>query len=115
MSGRLLYLSLIIYGLSESIAIYGLVLFLMAGNSLNFYIFLILCLVCLGIYFPRYGQWEDWAKRKWNHKNKEGRETSNAMANKFRCKECGSLIVEKSLKWDKRQVCPYCGAEDAIA
>ena len=60
--GRLLYLSLIIYGLSESIAIYGLVLFLMAGNSLNFYIFLILCLVCLGIYFPRYGQWEKWAK-----------------------------------------------------
>jgi hypothetical protein len=110
-----LYLSLIIYGLSESIAIYGLVLFVMAGNSLNFYIFLILCLVCLGIYFPRYSQWESWAKREWNLKNKGGRETSNAMPNKFRCKECNALIVEKSLKWDNRQVCPYCGAEDAMA
>ena len=60
--GRFLILSLIIYALSESIAIYGLILFFLAGNSLNFYIFLILCLVCLGIYFPRYGQWEKWAK-----------------------------------------------------
>jgi predicted RNA-binding Zn-ribbon protein involved in translation (DUF1610 family) len=40
------------------------------------------------------------------------RETSNAMAYEFRCKECDSLIVEKSPKWDKRQVCPYCGARD---
>jgi hypothetical protein len=70
--GRLLNLSLIIYALSESIAIYGLILFLLAGNSLNFYIFLMLCLVCLGIYFPRYGQWESWAKREWNLKNKGG-------------------------------------------
>lgn len=60
--GRFLILSLIIYALCESIAIYGLILFLIAGNSLNFYTFLILCLVCLGIYFPRYGQWEKWAK-----------------------------------------------------
>jgi F0F1-type ATP synthase membrane subunit c/vacuolar-type H+-ATPase subunit K len=59
---RLMPLSLIIYALCESIAIYGLILFLLAGNSLNFYIFLILCLVCLGIYFPRYGQWEKLAK-----------------------------------------------------
>jgi len=58
---RLLILSCIIYALCESIAIFGLILFLLAGNSLNFYIFLILCFVCFGIYFPRYGQWKKWA------------------------------------------------------
>jgi hypothetical protein len=59
---RLVILSLIIYAICESIVIYGLVLFLMAGSTLSFYFFLLLGLLCLGIYFPRYGQWEKWAK-----------------------------------------------------
>ncbi len=58
---RLLNLSVAIYALCESIAVFGLVLFLLSGSTLDFYVFLVLCLVCLGIYFPRYGQWEQWA------------------------------------------------------
>lgn len=58
---RLLLLSIIIYALCEVIAIYGHILFLVAGNSQNFYIFLALCVICLGIFFPRYGQWKKWA------------------------------------------------------
>jgi hypothetical protein len=57
---RLLILSLIIYAICESIVILGLLLFLIAGSTLNFYFFLLLGLLCLGIYFPRYGQWKKW-------------------------------------------------------
>jgi hypothetical protein len=41
-----------------SIGIYGLVLFLLGGSTLDFYLFLGLALVGFGIYFPRFEQWE---------------------------------------------------------
>jgi uncharacterized RDD family membrane protein YckC len=57
---RLLILSIITYAFCESIAIFGLILFLMGGNSLDFYFFAGLSLMFYFIFFPRYYQWEEY-------------------------------------------------------
>lgn len=43
---------------SELIAFCGLTLFLIAGNTFNYYIFMALSLLSFIIHFPRYSQWE---------------------------------------------------------
>lgn len=58
----LLTIDLITFANCECIVIYGLLLFFLSSDSINFYVFLVLGLVALGIYFPRYSQWEDRAK-----------------------------------------------------
>ena len=45
-----------------SIAIYGLVLFLIGGRPLDFYGFAVVSLLALAVHFPRLAQWEQWAK-----------------------------------------------------
>lgn len=57
---RLVSASIVTYALCESVAIYGLVLFLIQGNSSDFYLFLILSLFSFSIYFPKYSTWEEW-------------------------------------------------------
>jgi hypothetical protein len=52
----------VIYALCESIAIYGLVLFILAGNAYDFYFFFVISLICFAIDFPRYGRWAKWLK-----------------------------------------------------
>jgi hypothetical protein len=61
--GHLLTISVVTNALCEAIVLYGLIVFLITKNSSDFYIFLILGLISSAIYFPRYGQWEEWAKR----------------------------------------------------
>jgi F0F1-type ATP synthase membrane subunit c/vacuolar-type H+-ATPase subunit K len=60
---RLLIVTIISYALCESVAIYGVILFLIGGSRLDFYIFLILSLIYFAVYFPRYNRWEEWSKR----------------------------------------------------
>lgn len=55
--------SIITFALCEAVAIYGLVLFFIAGNFIDFYIFLIISLIYFAIYFPRYSQWEEGVKK----------------------------------------------------
>lgn len=57
----LLSIDLITCALCEAIVIYGLLLFFLSSDSINFYVFLALGLIALGIYFPRYSRWEDLA------------------------------------------------------
>jgi hypothetical protein len=54
--------TVITYALCESIAIYGLILFLIGGSRFDFYTFLILSLIYFAAYFPRHHQWEEWVK-----------------------------------------------------
>lgn len=42
----------------------GLLLFLMAGSRSDLYGFLALSVVLQAIYFPRYGQWEQWIRKQ---------------------------------------------------
>lgn len=57
---RLISASIVTFALCESVAIYGVVLFLIQGNTSDFYLFLALSLFYFIVYFPRYGNWEEW-------------------------------------------------------
>jgi F0F1-type ATP synthase membrane subunit c/vacuolar-type H+-ATPase subunit K len=61
---RLVSTSILTFALAESIAIYGLVLFLLNGESTDFFIFLGLSLLTFILFFPRYHQWEEWMQRQ---------------------------------------------------
>jgi F0F1-type ATP synthase membrane subunit c/vacuolar-type H+-ATPase subunit K len=50
--------AIITFSLCESVALYGLVLFLLAGSPLDFYIFMTISLAFFYIYFPKYDKWE---------------------------------------------------------
>jgi F0F1-type ATP synthase membrane subunit c/vacuolar-type H+-ATPase subunit K len=45
------------FALCESVAVLGLVLFLLAGNSMDFYIFMMISLGFFYLFFPKYEQW----------------------------------------------------------
>lgn len=55
--------SMISYAFSESIAICGLVLFLLSGKSSDYYAFMILSLVSFAVYFPRHIKWEKYLRK----------------------------------------------------
>jgi F0F1-type ATP synthase membrane subunit c/vacuolar-type H+-ATPase subunit K len=50
--------AIITFALCEAVAILGLMLFLLAGNSLDFYIFMVISLGFFTLFFPKYDQWE---------------------------------------------------------
>jgi hypothetical protein len=52
--------AIISFAFCESVAIYGLVLFVIGGSSFDFYLFIFLSLVFFALYFPKYSQWEEW-------------------------------------------------------
>jgi F0F1-type ATP synthase membrane subunit c/vacuolar-type H+-ATPase subunit K len=56
---KLLSMTIFTYALCESVAIYGLILFLIGGRRFDFYSLMILSLIFFAIYFPRYAQWEE--------------------------------------------------------
>jgi F0F1-type ATP synthase membrane subunit c/vacuolar-type H+-ATPase subunit K len=58
--GQLVTAAIVTFALCESVAIYGLVLFLLGRSTTDFYLFLLISLFYFGIFFPRYGSWEEW-------------------------------------------------------
>jgi len=60
---RLFTESLVSLALSESIALYGVVLFVLGGARLDFYAFAALSLAAFAMLFPRRSQWEDRARQ----------------------------------------------------
>ncbi len=57
---RLVSAAIVTFALCESVAVFGLVLFFIQGNSDDFYLFLAISLVFFGVSFPRYTKWEAW-------------------------------------------------------
>jgi hypothetical protein len=55
---QLVQAAIITFILSESIAVFGLVLFLLAGKRLDFYLFMFLSLFYFWFFFPKYQDWE---------------------------------------------------------
>jgi hypothetical protein len=51
--------AIITFALCESVALLGLVLFLLSGNSMDFYIFMVISLGFFYLFFPKYVQWEE--------------------------------------------------------
>jgi hypothetical protein len=50
--------AIITFALAESVAVFGLVLFLLTGNSLDFYIFMLISLSFFYLFYPKYDDWE---------------------------------------------------------
>jgi len=50
--------AVITFALCEAVALLGLVLFLLAGNSMDFYVFMVISLGFFYLFFPKYEQWE---------------------------------------------------------
>ena len=51
--------SIITFALCEGVAVFGLVLFFLSGDSLNFYIFMAISMLFFFIFYPRYDAWEN--------------------------------------------------------
>jgi F0F1-type ATP synthase membrane subunit c/vacuolar-type H+-ATPase subunit K len=50
--------AIITFALCESVAVFGLVLFLLTGNGLDFYIFMLISLSFFYLFYPKYDDWE---------------------------------------------------------
>ena len=55
--------SIVTFALCEAVGVFGFVLFLVTGSAVDFYFFLVLSLLLFGIHFPRWDQWQEWARR----------------------------------------------------
>ncbi len=61
--------AIIIYALCEAVAIYGLVLFLLSGNSTDFFVFMVISLLYFYLFYPKYADWERlWLQSRSNKK-----------------------------------------------
>ena len=59
---KLLNASIVTNALCELVAVYGLVLFFLAKDPLDFYVFMVLSFMYFAFYFPGYAQWEKSAR-----------------------------------------------------
>ena len=50
--------TVLIFVLCEVVSIYGLALFLLTGNLMDFYIFMLISLLYFYIFYPKYAVWE---------------------------------------------------------
>ncbi len=50
--------AIITFALCEAVAILGLVLFFLTGNTMDFYIFMVISLGFFYLHYPKYEQWE---------------------------------------------------------
>jgi Ca2+/Na+ antiporter len=60
---RLMFVSVTTFAFCESVAIFGLVLFLVGRTSTDFYVLLVFSLILFATFFPKYSEWESWLKR----------------------------------------------------
>jgi len=54
--------AVITFALCGAVAVLGLGLFLLAGNALDFYVFMVISLGFFYLFFPKYEQWEEVVK-----------------------------------------------------
>jgi F0F1-type ATP synthase membrane subunit c/vacuolar-type H+-ATPase subunit K len=50
--------AIIIFALCEAVSLYGLILFFLSGNAMNFYIFMVISLLYFYLFYPKYADWE---------------------------------------------------------
>jgi F0F1-type ATP synthase membrane subunit c/vacuolar-type H+-ATPase subunit K len=56
--------AIVTFALCETAALLGLVLFLLCGNALDFYVFMVISLGFFYLFFPKYDQWEEMVKAR---------------------------------------------------
>ncbi len=55
---KLVMATVVTFALCEAVALFGLVLFLLKGNAMDFYTFMFLSLFYFWLFFPKYPDWE---------------------------------------------------------
>jgi F0F1-type ATP synthase membrane subunit c/vacuolar-type H+-ATPase subunit K len=50
--------AIITFALCETVAVFGLVLFLLSGNSTDFFLFMVISLLYFYLFYPKYAEWE---------------------------------------------------------
>ncbi len=65
---QLMSAAIVTFALCESVALGGLVLFLIQGDTADFYLFLMISLGYFTINFPKYATWEAWVREKGTRK-----------------------------------------------
>jgi hypothetical protein len=55
---QLMQANIVTFALCEAVALFGLILFLLAGNAMDFYTFMFLSLFYFWFFFPKYTSWE---------------------------------------------------------
>jgi F0F1-type ATP synthase membrane subunit c/vacuolar-type H+-ATPase subunit K len=55
---KLFQAAIVTFALSEAVGVLGLVLFLLAGNPVDFYLFMFLSLFYFWFFYPKYKEWE---------------------------------------------------------
>ncbi len=61
---QLMSAAIVTFALCESVALCGLVLFLIQGDTADFYLFLMISLGYFTVHFPKYAKWEAWVREK---------------------------------------------------
>ena len=56
---KLMAASFVTLFLCAAISLYGFVLFILSGNTVDFYIFAAMSLIAFVVYFPKYSHWEE--------------------------------------------------------
>ena len=56
---QLVQAAIVTFALCEVVALFGLILFLLAGNAMDFYTFMFLSLFYFWLFFPKIKDWED--------------------------------------------------------
>jgi hypothetical protein len=64
--------SVLSFAFCESVAVFGLALFLMSGEPSDFYLFLLISLIFFAVSFPQYGGWEEWTRARGEERKREG-------------------------------------------
>jgi F0F1-type ATP synthase membrane subunit c/vacuolar-type H+-ATPase subunit K len=61
---QLMSAAIVTFALCESVALCGLVLFLIQGDTTDFYLFLMISVGYFTIHFPKYAKWEAWMRER---------------------------------------------------
>ena len=56
---KLIRATVVTFALCEAVSLFGLALFLLDGNAMDFYTFMFLSLFYFWLFFPKYQDWED--------------------------------------------------------
>ncbi len=56
---KLVRATVVTFALCEAVSLFGLALFLLDGNAMDFYTFMFLSLFYFWLFFPKYQDWED--------------------------------------------------------
>lgn len=69
---RLVTASVVTYAMCEVPAIFGLVMFMIGRSSFDFYLFMLISVLCFSFSFPKFSAWEEWMQERERMARRQG-------------------------------------------